>query len=107
MARFDVVQREDDPTRFVLVEVYREAAVLLTGRPDARARDLPFWLDRLRLALQVPGLATFGLTRAQQPAVIAAARAASSMKANPVELNHAELSIVLDLASGDEASARP
>jgi len=24
IARFDVVQREDDPTRFVLVEVYRD-----------------------------------------------------------------------------------
>jgi (4S)-4-hydroxy-5-phosphonooxypentane-2,3-dione isomerase len=26
IARFDVVQQEDDPTRFVLVEVYRTAA---------------------------------------------------------------------------------
>ena len=25
VARFDVVQRQDDPTRFVLVEVYRDA----------------------------------------------------------------------------------
>ncbi len=25
IARFDVVQQEDDPTRFVLVEVYRDA----------------------------------------------------------------------------------
>ena len=25
VARFDVVQQEDDPTRFVLVEVYRDA----------------------------------------------------------------------------------
>jgi len=30
IARFDVVQREDDPTRFVLVEAYRNAA----GRPQ-------------------------------------------------------------------------
>ncbi len=26
IARFDVIQQEDDPTRFVLVEVYRTAA---------------------------------------------------------------------------------
>ncbi len=26
IARFDVVQQQDDPTRFVLVEVYRDAA---------------------------------------------------------------------------------
>jgi quinol monooxygenase YgiN len=26
IARFDVIQRDDDPTRFVLVEVYRTAA---------------------------------------------------------------------------------
>jgi len=25
IARFDVIQQEDDPTRFVLVEVYRDA----------------------------------------------------------------------------------
>lgn len=26
IARFDVIQQQDDPTRFVLVEVYRDAA---------------------------------------------------------------------------------
>ena len=26
IARFDIVQQQDDPTRFVLVEVYRDAA---------------------------------------------------------------------------------
>jgi len=35
VARFDVVQRSDDPTRFVLVEVYRDAAATLAHKETA------------------------------------------------------------------------
>lgn len=37
IARFDVVQQEDDPTRFVLVEVYR------TPDDPARHRETPHY----------------------------------------------------------------
>lgn len=39
IARFDVIQQEDDPTRFVLVEVYRsrEATALHKGTPHYEA----------------------------------------------------------------------
>ncbi len=35
---------------------FQEVAVLLTGRPDARAEDALAWVEDLRAALQVPGL---------------------------------------------------
>jgi (4S)-4-hydroxy-5-phosphonooxypentane-2,3-dione isomerase len=51
IARFDVVQRQDDPTRFVLVEVYRrnEAAGLHKETPHYRA-----WRDRVESMLAEP-----------------------------------------------------
>ena len=40
----------------------RELAAMLTGRPDATADDGIAWVDRLRRALEIPGLARYGLT---------------------------------------------
>jgi alcohol dehydrogenase class IV len=45
----------------------------------------------LRAALRVPGLGRYGLTAAEVPALVAKAKAASSMKANPLVLTDAEL----------------
>ncbi|NOJ81507.1 iron-containing alcohol dehydrogenase [Myxococcus xanthus] len=69
----------------------QELAVLLTGRADARAEDAVTWVDTLRAALGVPGLGRYGLTEAQVPALVAKAKEASSMKANPLVLTDAEL----------------
>ena len=70
---------------------FQEVAALLTGRPDARAEDALAWVEDLRAALRVPGLGRYGLTAAEVPALVAKARAASSMKANPLVLTDAEL----------------
>lgn len=35
VARFDVLQQEDDPTRFVLVEVYRDSAATVAHKETA------------------------------------------------------------------------
>jgi alcohol dehydrogenase class IV len=70
---------------------FQEVAVLLTGRPDARAEDALAWVEELRAALRVPGLGRYGLTAAEVPALVAKAKAASSMKANPLGLTDAEL----------------
>ncbi|GEL71879.1 iron-containing alcohol dehydrogenase [Myxococcus virescens] len=69
----------------------QELAALLTGRVDARAEDAVTWVDELRAALGVPGLGRYGLTEAQVPALVAKAKEASSMKANPLALTDAEL----------------
>ena len=42
VARFDVVQQQDDPTRFVLVEVYRDAAAAAAHK---ETRHYPVWRD--------------------------------------------------------------
>jgi quinol monooxygenase YgiN len=42
VVRFDVVQQKDDPTRFVLVEVYRDAAANLAHKETAH---YPVWRD--------------------------------------------------------------
>ena len=48
-------------------------------------------------ALEVPGLSHWGASAADVPALVAKARAASSMKGNPVELTEAEIAeIVVD-----------
>lgn len=51
IARFDVVQQEDDPTRFVLVEVYRhaEAPVRHKQTPHYAA-----WRDAVESMMAVP-----------------------------------------------------
>ncbi len=51
IARFDVVQQNDDPTRFVLVEVYRsvEATAAHTGTAHYAA-----WRDRMESLMAEP-----------------------------------------------------
>ena len=42
VARFDVVQQQDDPTRFVLVEIYRDAKAAAAHK---ETRHYPIWRD--------------------------------------------------------------
>ena len=42
VARFDVVQQQDDPTRFVLVEVYRDAGAAAVHK---ETKHYPVWRD--------------------------------------------------------------
>lgn len=70
---------------------FQEVAALLTGRTDARAEEGITWVRELCQALSVPGLGRYGLTRAEVPLLVEKARAASSMKANPLVLTDEEL----------------
>jgi len=70
---------------------YREIAAIVTGRADASAADAVAWTQSLVRALAVPGLSRWGATEADVPALVAKARAASSMKGNPVALEEDEL----------------
>ena len=51
VARFDVVQQTDDPTRFVLVEVYRDAAANLAHKETAH---YPVWRDAVAAMMAAP-----------------------------------------------------
>jgi len=74
---------------------YREIATIVTGRPGADAADGVAWVESLVQALEVRGLSHWGASAADVPALVAKARAASSMKGNPVELDEAELAEIV------------
>jgi alcohol dehydrogenase class IV len=70
---------------------YREIAVIVTGRTEADAEDAVVWTESLLRALAIPGLSRWGATEADIGPLVAKARAASSMKGNPIELEEGEL----------------
>jgi alcohol dehydrogenase class IV len=70
---------------------YREVAELCTGRAGATIDDGLAWVAELCRALEVPGLARYGMSAADVPDLCAKARVASSMKGNPLPLTDAEL----------------
>ena len=49
--RFDVVQQADDPTRFVLIEVYRDAAA---GAAHKETQYYPVWRDTVAPMMAEP-----------------------------------------------------
>lgn len=75
-----------------------ETARLLTGQATATLEDGVSWIAELCQDLAIPGLACHGLSSADCASVIPKARAASSMRGNPVELTDAELAGILAAA---------
>jgi alcohol dehydrogenase class IV len=80
------------------LERYREVACLLTGRAAAQAEDAAQWASELVAELGIPPLATYGMSSAHIPDLVAQARRASSMKGNPIELSTDELAAILEAA---------
>jgi alcohol dehydrogenase class IV len=74
---------------------YAEIARLATGSAQAGADEAVRWARGLVASLEILPLSHFGLTNADVPAIVAAAANASSMKANPLPLNTAELTEIL------------
>lgn len=74
---------------------YDEAMRRLSGDPASDRHDLAPWLARLVAAAGIPRLSNLGLQADSWAEVVAAAKGASSMKANPVALTVEELRAVL------------
>jgi alcohol dehydrogenase class IV len=74
---------------------YAHVARILTGRPQAEAEDCAPFLAELAAALEIPGLAAYGLRAEHADDVCEKAARASSMKANPVVLTGEELREIL------------
>lgn len=70
---------------------FAEVAAILTGRAEATAEEGIAWVRALCADLGVPGLRSYGLCEEDVPALCAKAKAASSMKANPIALTDEEL----------------
>ena len=49
--RFDVVQQADDPTRFVLIEIYRDAAAQAAHK---ETQHYPIWRDTVASMMAEP-----------------------------------------------------
>ena len=77
---------------------YEEIARILTDDSSASLKDSISWIDDLCRALDVPGLAQFGMQASEIPNIVKQAQRASSMKGNPIELTDAELTSVLERA---------
>ena len=88
-----VQQRKPDRIRR-----FDELAQLLTGSPTARAADAMNWVEDLSRGLMISGLARYGVTGSSIESLSEKAKAASSMKANPVELTREELHEILQRA---------
>jgi len=73
---------------------YAVVAALLTGSADHD--ELPRWLGTLCDDLAIPGLGTYGVRRADVPALAAAASRASSTRGNPIVLTEDELRTVIE-----------
>ena len=77
---------------------FDEVSGLLTANSEARAADAVHWIEKLCSELKVPGLKSYGLRRECFALLCERAAKASSMKANPIELSHAELLEILERA---------
>jgi alcohol dehydrogenase class IV len=77
---------------------YEEVAVLLTGNVLTRAEDGIRWVHQLAQSLNIAPLATYGMTKADFPAIVEQAKKASSTKGNPVLLTEQELTEILENA---------
>jgi alcohol dehydrogenase class IV len=74
---------------------YREIAAIVTARPGATVADGVAWVEALARALAVPRLGHWGVGPGDADALVAGARAASSMRGNPIALDDDELREVL------------
>jgi alcohol dehydrogenase class IV len=74
---------------------YAELATIVTGSQSSTADDAIAWLRALVTAFKIPPLSSYGFRPSEAAEVVAKARVASSMKANPLVLDDAELTEIL------------
>jgi alcohol dehydrogenase class IV len=78
------------------LERYREIARIVTGDKKASPEDGAQWVETLARQMQIPRLSAWGIRGEHIPDLVAKAARANSMKANPVSLSPAQLSVVLE-----------
>jgi len=77
---------------------YDEISRIVTGNTLATADDGIAWIQALGDALQVPGLAAYGLAPSDFSVIVEKTSRSSSMRGNPVKLTHEEMAEILDQA---------
>lgn len=79
---------------------FRHVAHCLTNDEQADPERGVQWLRDLVRGFGIPALSVYGVTAGDFPAIVEAARRASSMKGNPVQLTGEELAAILSDAAG-------
>jgi alcohol dehydrogenase class IV len=74
---------------------YAEVAQLLTGKPAASIEDGLDWIRQTLAVLAVPGLGAFNIGPDYADDVATKAMSSSSMRGNPVELSHDDLTAIV------------
>ena len=75
-----------------------ELASLVTGNPEAEFDQALDWICETVSMLAIPGLSSYGLTSKELPTLVGKSMKASSMKGNPIRLDHDELTEMIQLA---------
>jgi alcohol dehydrogenase class IV len=83
----------------LVLQRYDEVARILTGRAHATAQDGVRWVEELCQILNIPPLSSYGMTPDDLPELVEKSAAASSMKANPIQLTKEELLEILEAAA--------
>jgi alcohol dehydrogenase class IV len=81
--------------RHPALERYAEIAALFTGQADADPVAGVEWVQDLTDDLDIAGLATYGVTAADIPAIVEKSANSSSMKGNPLPLTPGEMQEIL------------
>jgi len=80
------------------LERFRKLAAILTAKNNATPEDGTKWIETAVKKMHIPSLSAFNVTRESFPILAEKAKAASSMKGNPVLLNDRQLLEILDLS---------
>lgn len=90
-----LTSRSDDDA---ILERYREIAELVTGDPAAQIDDGVEWVAQLCKELSIPTLSSYGIASEDITSIVEKSAAASSMKANPIQLTDEQLARILKQA---------
>jgi alcohol dehydrogenase class IV len=82
----------------LLRDRFDRIACILPGDAASRAEDGVRWVRELTRDLGIPGLAHWGLAADQIAPLVRQSQKASSMKANPIDLDESELTEILHTA---------
>ncbi len=77
---------------------FDELGEIVTRSSAARGEDAVLWVDGLARRLLISGLQVHGIQATDHETIVTKASQASSMKANPIPLTHAELHEILERA---------
>jgi alcohol dehydrogenase class IV len=82
----------------ISIDRYKEIFNIVTGKPNTSVQNGLNWFKELYEKLQLPSLRKLGISKDNFSDIIMQSKVASSMKANPILLNDAEINEILEKA---------